>query len=84
MTVGLPLRPSVPLLVIIEIFRDKSGFSLGAISKYLKVPRTSLQMMLHKYKHQRSTHPSHNLGRCHVLIPGDERMLVLKAFHDNS
>ncbi|WP_353799150.1 hypothetical protein, partial [Shigella sonnei] len=48
----------------------KSGSSLGAISKRLKVPHSSVQTIVHKYKRS---------GRRRVLSPRDERTLVLKS-----
>ena len=47
--------------IIVDV--HKSGSSLGAISKRLKVPRSSVQTIVCKYKH-------------HVLSPRDERTLV--------
>ena len=88
---GLPSN-SVPLLDIMgnskEISQDlkkqtvdlhKSGSSLGAISKCLKVPRSSVQTTVHKYKHQETTQPSYRSGRRSVLSPRDERTLVQKV-----
>ena len=40
----------------------KSGSSLGAISKRLKVPRSSVQTILRKYKHHGTTQLSHRSG----------------------
>jgi transposase len=57
----------------------KSGSSLGAISKPLKVPRSSLQIIVRKYKHHGTTQPSYRSGRRHILSPGDERTLVRKV-----
>ena len=50
--------------------------SLGAISKHLKVPRSSVQTIVHKYKHYGTTHPLYRSGRRHILCPRDERTLV--------
>ena len=57
----------------------KSGLSLGAISKRLKVPRSSLQTIVRKYNHHGTTQPSYRSGRRHVLSPRDERTLVRKV-----
>ena len=40
----------------------KSGSSLGAISKRLKVPRSSVQTIVHKYKDQGTTQSSYRSG----------------------
>ena len=71
---------SVPLLDIMgkskEISQDlrnkivdlhKSGSSLGAISKLLKVPRSSVQTIVRKYKHHGTMQPSYHSGRRRVL-----------------
>ena len=57
----------------------KSGSSLGAISKRLKVPRSSVQTIVRKYKHHETTQPSYRSGRRRVLSPRDERTLVRKV-----
>ena len=57
----------------------KSGSSLGAISKRLKVPRSSVQTIVRKYKHHGTTQPSYRSGRRRVLSPRDERTLVRKV-----
>ena len=57
----------------------KSGSSLGAISKHLKVPRSSVQTIVRKYKHHGTTQPSYHSGRKRVLSPRDERTLVRKV-----
>ena len=57
----------------------KSGSSLGAISKCLKIPRSSVQTIVHKYKHHGTTQPSYRSGRRRVLSPRDERTLVRKV-----
>ena len=57
----------------------KSGSSLGAISKCLKVPRSSVQTLVHKYKLHGTTQPSYRSGRRRVLSPRDERALVRKV-----
>ena len=56
----------------------KSGSSLGAISKHLKVPRSSVQTIVRKYKHH-TMQPSYRSGRRHVLSPRDERTLMRKV-----
>ena len=55
----------------------KSGSSLEAISKCLKVSPSSVQTIVHKYKHHGTTQPSHRSGS--VLSPRDERTLVRKV-----
>uniref|UniRef100_A0AAZ3RB43 Transposase Tc1-like domain-containing protein n=1 Tax=Oncorhynchus tshawytscha TaxID=74940 RepID=A0AAZ3RB43_ONCTS len=57
----------------------KSGSSLGAISKRLKVPRSSVQTIVRKYKHHGTTQPSYRSGRRRVLSPRDESTLVQKV-----
>ena len=57
----------------------KSGSSLGVISKLLKVPRSSVQTIVRKYKHHGTTQPSYHSGRRRVLSPRDERTLVRKV-----
>uniref|UniRef100_A0AAZ3SJI4 Sleeping Beauty transposase HTH domain-containing protein n=1 Tax=Oncorhynchus tshawytscha TaxID=74940 RepID=A0AAZ3SJI4_ONCTS len=57
----------------------KSGSSLGAISKCLKVPRSSLQTIVRKYKHHGTTQPSFHSGRRRVLSHRDVRTLVRKV-----
>ena len=81
---GLPSN-SVPLcLTSWEISQDlrkkivdlhRSGSSLGAISKHLKVPRSSAQTIVCKYKHNGTTQPSY---RCHVL--GNERTKAQREY----
>uniref|UniRef100_A0AAZ3QA15 Transposase Tc1-like domain-containing protein n=1 Tax=Oncorhynchus tshawytscha TaxID=74940 RepID=A0AAZ3QA15_ONCTS len=56
----------------------KSGSSLGAISKHLKVPRSSLQTIVLRHKHHGTTQPSYHSGRRLILSPRDERTLVQK------
>ena len=56
----------------------KSGSSLGAISKCLKVPRSSVQAIVRKYIHHGTTQPSYRSGRRHILSPRDECTLVRK------
>ena len=53
--------------------------SLGAISKCLKVPRSSVQGIARKYKHHGTMHPSYCSGRRRVLSPRDECTLVRKV-----
>ena len=57
----------------------KSGSSLRAISKRLKVPRSSVQTIVRKYKHHWTTQQSYRSGRRCVLSPRDERILVRKV-----
>ena len=56
----------------------KSGSSLGAISKCLKVLCSSVQTIVCKYKHHGTTQPSYHSGRRCVLSPRDERTFVRK------
>ena len=62
-----------------NIVDHKFGSSLGAISKCLKVPRSSVQTIVRKYKHHGTTQPSYHSGRRRVLSPRDERTLVRKV-----
>ena len=57
----------------------KSGSSLGVISTRLKVPRSSVQTVVLKYKHHGTTQPSYRSGRRRVLSPRDELTLVRKV-----
>ena len=57
----------------------KSSSSLGAISKRLKVPRSSVQTIVRNYKHHGTTQPSYRSERRRVLSPRDERTLVQKV-----
>ena len=61
------------------VYLHKSGSSLGAISKCLKVPRSSVQTTVRKYKHNGTTQPSYRSGKRRVLSPRDERTLVRKV-----
>ncbi|KAI4895016.1 hypothetical protein NFI96_005879 [Prochilodus magdalenae] len=54
----------------------KSGLSLGAISRCLKVPRSSVQTIIRKYKKDGNVQPSYRSGRKKVLCPRDECALV--------
>ena len=54
----------------------KSGSSLGEMSKCLKVPRSSVQTIVRKYKHHGTMQPSYRSGRRRVLSPRDECTLV--------
>ena len=56
----------------------KSGSSLGAISKRLKVPR-SVQTTVRNYKHHGTMQPSYRSGRRRVLSPRDECTMVRKV-----
>ncbi|CDQ87552.1 unnamed protein product [Oncorhynchus mykiss] len=62
-----------------KIDLHKSGSSLGAISKCLKVPHSSVQTIVRKYKHHGTTQPSYRSGRRRVLSPRDERTMVRKV-----
>jgi transposase len=57
----------------------KSGSSLGAISKCLKVPRSSVQTIVRKYKHHGTTQPTYRSGRRRILSPRDERYFGAKS-----
>jgi hypothetical protein len=59
--------------------QPRTGSFLGAISKCLKVPHSSLQTIVPKYKHHGTTQPSYLSGRGHVLSPRDECTLVRKV-----
>ena len=54
-------------------------FIIGTIAKRLKVPRSSVQIIVRKYKHHWTTQPSYRSGRRCVLTPRDERTLVRKV-----
>ena len=54
----------------------ESGSSLGEISRFLKVPRSSVQTIIRKYKHHGNVQPSYRSGRRRILCPRDERALV--------
>jgi transposase len=56
----------------------KSGSSLGATSKPLKVPRSSLQTIVRKYNHHGTMQPSYRSGR-RQMSPRDEPTLVRKV-----
>jgi hypothetical protein len=47
----------------------KSGSSLGAIPKHLKVPHSSVQTIVRKYKHHGTTKSSYRSGRRRLLSP---------------
>ena len=55
-----------------------SGSSMGAIAKRLKVPRSSVQTIVRKYKLLGTMQPSYRSGRRGVLSPRDEHTLVRK------
>uniref|UniRef100_A0AAZ3Q218 Sleeping Beauty transposase HTH domain-containing protein n=1 Tax=Oncorhynchus tshawytscha TaxID=74940 RepID=A0AAZ3Q218_ONCTS len=57
----------------------KSDSSLGAISKCLKIPRSSVQTIVGRYKHYGTTQPSYRSGWRRVLSPRDERTLMRKV-----
>jgi transposase len=56
-----------------------SEFSFVDLSKRLKVPRSSVQTIVRKYKHHGRMQPSYCSGRRRVLSPRDERTLVQKV-----
>ena len=57
----------------------RSGSSLGAISKRLKVPRSSVQTIVCKYKHHGTMQPSYRSERRRILFPWNECTLVRKV-----
>ena len=57
----------------------KSGTSLGAISRQLEVPRSSVQTILRKYRDLGTTKTLPRSGRKSKLTPTDERALVRKV-----
>jgi transposase len=59
----------------------KSGSSLGAISKRLKVASSSVQTIVCKYKHHGTTQPSYHSGRICVMSPRDERTWCVKRIY---
>ena len=61
------------------VYLHKSGSSLGAISKHLKVPHSSVKTIVRKYQHYGTTKQSYRSGRRRVLSPRDERTLVRKS-----
>ncbi|CDQ63909.1 unnamed protein product [Oncorhynchus mykiss] len=69
-------KPRASLLAIMEKSKEisqnlrkkivdlhRSGSSLGAMSECLKVPRSSVQTIVRKYKHHGTTQPSYHSGR---------------------
>ena len=54
----------------------KCGSSLGAISRCLKVPRSSVQTIIRKYKKHGNVQPSYRSGRRRILNPREEGFLV--------
>ena len=62
-----------------KMFFFWSSSSLGAISKCLKVPRSSVQTIVCQYKHHGTKQPSYRSGRRRILSPRDERTLVQKC-----
>lgn len=52
---------------------------MGAISKCLKVPSSSIQTIVRKYKHHGTTQQSYLSGRRRILSPRDERTVVRKV-----
>ena len=63
----------------INVDIHKSGSSLGAISKRLKVPRSSVQTIVRKYQQHETRQPSFRSGRRCTLSPRDERTSVRKV-----
>jgi hypothetical protein len=63
----------------IIVHLHKSGSSLGAISKCLKVPHSSVQTIVCKYKHRGTTQLSYSSGRRCVPSPRDECTLRVRA-----
>jgi transposase len=68
---------SQDLKTIVDL--HKSGSSLGAIAKRLKVPRSTVQTIVRKYKHHGTTQPSYHSGNRRVLSPRDEHTLLRKG-----
>ena len=89
----ITFKPSASLLDIMEKSKEisqdlrkeivdlhKSGLTLGAISKRLKVlPRSSVQTIVRKYKHHGTKQPSYRSGRRRILSPRDESTLLRKV-----
>uniref|UniRef100_A0AAZ3S9L8 Transposase Tc1-like domain-containing protein n=1 Tax=Oncorhynchus tshawytscha TaxID=74940 RepID=A0AAZ3S9L8_ONCTS len=63
--------------IIVDL--HKSGSSSGAIYKHLKVPRSSVQTIVCKYKHHGNIQPSYHSGRRRILSSRDEHSLVRKV-----
>uniref|UniRef100_A0AAZ3QN69 Transposase Tc1-like domain-containing protein n=1 Tax=Oncorhynchus tshawytscha TaxID=74940 RepID=A0AAZ3QN69_ONCTS len=66
------IKRNQPKPQIFFVDLHKSGSSLGAISKRLKVPRSSVQTIVCTCKHHGTTQPSYCSGRRRVLSPRDE------------
>ena len=62
---------------IVDLHKSRSP--LGAVSKHLKVPRSSIQTIVCKYKHHGTTQQLYHSGSRRVLSPRDERTLVRKV-----
>ena len=60
--------------MIVDLY--KCGSSLGTISRCLKVPRSSVQTIIRKYKKHGNVQPSYRSGRRRILNPREERFLV--------
>jgi transposase len=73
------IKRNQPRSNIVFVDLHMSGSSLGAISKRLKVPLSSAQTIVRKYKHYGTTQPSYRSGRRRILSPRDERTLVRKV-----
>ena len=76
---GLPSNSLLGIMGKSKVDLHKSGSSLGAIFKCLKVPRSSVQTLVHKYKHHGTTQPSYRSGWRRVLSPRDEHTFVRKV-----
>ena len=83
---GLPSN-SVPLCLTWEnqdlrkkiVDLHKSGSSLGAISKCLTLPCSSVKTIVRKNKPHGTMQPSYRSGMRRILSPRDERTLVQKV-----
>uniref|UniRef100_A0AAZ3PTS2 Paired domain-containing protein n=1 Tax=Oncorhynchus tshawytscha TaxID=74940 RepID=A0AAZ3PTS2_ONCTS len=75
---GLPSN-SVPLCLTLWEYLKKDFRIFFVISKSLKVPRSSVQTIVRKYKHHGTTQQSYRSGRRHVLSPRDGCTLVRKV-----
>ncbi|KAI5086232.1 hypothetical protein C0J45_23433, partial [Silurus meridionalis] len=54
----------------------KYGSSLGTISRYLKVPHSSVQTIIRKYKKHGNVQPLYCSGRSRILSPREECFLL--------
>ena len=71
------IKRNQPIPPIVDL--HKSGSPLGAISNILKVPRSSAQTIVRKYKYHGTTQQSYPSGRRHALSPRNECTLVRKV-----